>query len=175
MVTKKPKGTVHDDEAEPLAGIGAVFRGLGSFVELLGNMVEQDEHQVERQGTFKVKGLGDQAQGVYGFSIRTGLGGAPEVRRFGNVRPSSKGPVVSDVREPLVDVFDEGEEIVVTAELPGVAEEELTLTVAASVLSLETTGTRRYAKEVALPVPVDASSLRRSFRNGILQVQLRKA
>lgn len=174
-MTKNPKGPVHGAEAEPLAGISAVFRGLGSFVELLGNMVEQGEHQVKRQGAFKIKTLGEQAQGVYGFTIRTGLGGTPEVRRFGNVRPSPNGPVVSDVREPLVDVFDEGEEIVVTAELPGVADEELTLTVAASVLSLETTGTRRYAKEIVLPIPVDTSSLRRSFRNGILQVQLRKA
>lgn len=174
-MAKKPKGPVHDGDAEPLAGIGAVFRGLGSFVELLGNVVEQGEQHVERQGAFNVKGLGDQAQGVYGFSIRTGLGGTPEVRRFGNVRPSPKGPVVSDVREPLVDVFDEGEEIVVTAELPGVAEDELVLTATASALSLETTGTRRYAKEIALPVPTEASSLKRSFRNGILQVQLRKA
>ena len=174
-MTKKPEGPDHDDKAEPLAGVGAIFRGLGNFVELLGNMVEQGEQQVDRQGAFKVKGLGDQAQGVCGFSIRTGLGGAPEVRRFGNVRTTAKGPVVSDVREPLVDVFDEGEEIVVTAELPGVAEEELTLTPAATVLSLETTGTRRYAKEIALPLPVDTTSLRRSFRNGILQVQLKKA
>jgi HSP20 family protein len=175
MMTKKTKDTGHKDHAEPLSGIGAVFQGLGSFVELLGNMVEQGEQHIERQGEFKVEGLGDGTQGVYGFSIRSGLGGAPQIRRFGNVRPSPKGPVVSDVREPLVDVFNEGEEIVVTAELPGVTDEELTLTATASNLSLKTAGARRYSKEIALPVPVDPASLRRSFRNGILQVQLRKA
>jgi HSP20 family protein len=174
-MTKKHKNTDHDAAEEPLAGIDAVFRGLGGFVELLGNLVEQGERQVERQGEFRIKGLGDQAQGVYGVSIRTGRGGTPEVRRFGNLRTTAKGPVVSDVREPLVDVFDEGEDIVVTAELPGVAEEELTLSASGSVLTLETSGSSRYAREIPLPAPVDPRSLRHGYRNGILRVQLKKA
>lgn len=174
-MTKKRKGGDHDEAEEPLAGMGAVFRGLGGFIELLGSLAEQGERQIERQGEFRIKGLGDQAQGVYGVSIRTGLGGAPEVRRFGNVRATAKGPVVSDVREPLVDVFDEGEEIIVTAELPGVAEEDITLSASGSVLTLETGGTHRYAKEISLPAAVEATSLRHSYRNGILQVQLKKA
>jgi len=173
-MTKKPSNFDPDGAGEPVEGMGAVFRGLGSFVELLGNLVEQGE-TLQRQGTFKPKGLSDKAQGVYGFSIRTGVGGAPEVRRFGNLRPTPNGPLVSDVREPLVDVFDEGNEIMVTVELPGVTDQELTLSVVDSVLSLQTTGTRRYAKLIQLPALVDAASLRQSFRNGILQVHIGKS
>ena len=99
---------------------------------------------------------------------------APQVRRFGNVQPTANGPVVSDVREPLVDVFDEGTEIMITAELPGVADADISLTLDGDVLSLETAGKRRYAKEIALPAPVDPASLTRSHRNGILQIQLKK-
>lgn len=160
-------------KAEALADLGAVFRGLGGFVEMLGTLVEKGE-EIQRQGEFKVKGLGDQARGVYGFSVRSGLGGVPQFRRFGNLNPSAKGPVVEDVREPLVDVFDEADEVIVTAEIPGVAENEISLSLEGHHLALATTGRHRYAKEIALPGNIDPASLERSHRNGILQVKLRK-
>lgn len=161
-------------KAEALADLGAVFRGLGGFVEMLGSLVEKAE-QVDRQGEFRVKGLGDQARGVYGFSVRSGIGGVPQVRRFGNLNPTPKGPVVEDVREPLVDVFDEAEEVIVTAEIPGVAENEISLSLDGNQLALSTTGRHRYAKDIVLPGKIDPASLERSHRNGILQVKLRKA
>ncbi|WP_454916592.1 Hsp20/alpha crystallin family protein [Xanthobacter sediminis] len=160
-------------KAEALADLGAAFRGLGGFVEMLGSLVEKAE-DVQRQGEFKVKGLGDQARGVYGFSVRTGLGGVPQVRRFGNLNPTAKGTVVDDVREPLVDVFDEADEVIVTAEIPGVAESEITLSLEGQNLALATTGRHRYAKTIALPANIVPASLERSHRNGILQVKLRK-
>ena len=119
-MTRKKQSGDETDEEETTGGFGALFRGLGDFVELMGGLVEQGERRTERQGSFRVKGLGDEARGVYGFSIRTGLGGVPHVQRFGNIRPTPKGPIVDEIREPLVDVFDEGAEIMVTAELPGV-------------------------------------------------------
>jgi HSP20 family protein len=169
---KGPTAPGEGQPAEGLADLGAVFRGLGGFVEMLGALVEKGE-SVDRQGEFDV-GSGGQARGVYGFSVRTGLGGMPQVRRFGNVNPTGKGPVIEDVREPLVDVFDEADAVIVTAELPGVAEDEISLSVTGQALVLTTTGRHRYAKEVGLPAGIDAASLERSHRNGILQVKFRK-
>lgn len=156
-------------------GLGGLFKGLGDFLDLLSEMVETGESEVARSGEFKVKGLGEQARGVYGFTIRTGLGGTPRVERFGNIRTTEEGPVVADVREPLVDLFDEQEEVVLVAELPGVAEEEIQIEIADDILSLETTGERKYAKEVLLPGTVEAASLRQTYRNGILELRLKKA
>lgn len=172
---KDKKGKTSGGEGNPaenLADLGSVFRGLGGFVEMLGALVEKGEG-LDRQGEFDV-GSGGQARGVYGFSVRTGLGGVPQVRRFGNVNPTGKGPVFEDVREPLVDVFDEADTVVVTAELPGVSEEEISLSVVGANLVLTTTGRHRYAKDVALPEGIDTASLERSHRNGILQVKFKK-
>ncbi|WP_371345992.1 Hsp20/alpha crystallin family protein [Ancylobacter sp. IITR112] len=166
----RPEGA---PRSEAMADLGAAFRGLGGLVEMLGSLVEKAE-EVQREGEFRVKGLGDQARGVYGFSLRTGIGGVPQVRRFGNLNPTAKGPVVEDVREPLVDVFDEDEQVIVTAEIPGVAESEISLSLDGDRLALATTGRHLYAKTVTLPAPVDPASLERSHRNGILQVKLRK-
>lgn len=156
-------------------GLGGIFKGMGDFFELVSEMVEQGESEVSRTGEFAVKGLGDRAKGVYGFTIRTGLGGTPTVERFGNIRSTEEGPVVDEVREPLVDVFDEGEGILVVAELPGVAEGEITIDVKDDVLSLETTGERKYAKEVLLPHRVDAAIMSKAHKNGVLEVRLSKA
>ncbi len=155
-------------------GFGGLFKGLGDFIDLLGEMIETDEEEITRTGEFKIKGLGDKGRGVYGFSIRTVAGGIPRVERFGNIRTTEEGPVVAEVREPMVDVFDEGQEVVVVAELPGVGEDEIHVEVQDDILSLETTGERKYAKEIMLSEPVDAATLRKAYKNGILELRLKK-
>ena len=156
-------------------GLGGIFKGIGEFLELVSEMAEQGESEVTRTGEFQVKGLGEKARGVYGFTVRSGLGGIPRVERFGNIRSTDEGPVVDEVREPMVDVFDEGESVLVVAELPGVAEEEIAVEVRDDVLSLEAKGDRRYAKEVLLPCPVDVATLRKAYKNGVLEVRFSKA
>jgi HSP20 family protein len=124
---------------------------------------------------FGVKGLGDQARGVYGVSVRTSVGGIPQVERFGNIRSTEEGPTVDEVREPLVDVFDEAAEILIVVELPGVDEDEIHVEVRDDILSLETTGERRYGKEILLSQVVDPASLQKAYKNGILELRLKKA
>lgn len=156
-------------------GFGGLFKGLGDFIDLLGEMVETGEEEVTRTGEFRVKGLGDKARGVYGFNVRMGIGGMPQVEPFGNIRTTEEGPEVAEVREPLVDVFDEEEEIVVVVELPGVGEEEIDIDVQDDILSLETRGERKYAKELLLPDAVNAATLQQTYKNGILELRLKKS
>jgi HSP20 family protein len=172
-VTQKKKRETKDEAMFDL-GLGGLFKGLGDFLDLLSEAVETGESDVTRSGEFRVKGLGDRARGVYGFTIRTGVGGMPKVEHFGNIRTTEEGPVVAEVREPLVDIFDEGQEIVIVAELPGVAEEDIRTEVQDDILSLETTGERKYAKEILLPEAVDAATLQRTYKNGILELRLKK-
>ena len=104
-----------------------------------------------------------------------GIGGTPTVERFGNVQDTTEGPVVSDTREPFVDIFDEGDEVVVVAEVPGVQEEDIHLDVNGDVLALSATGPKRkYEKEILLPAAVDPAKQRRSYQNGYLELRLTK-
>jgi HSP20 family protein len=164
-------------------GLGGLFKGLSELMDSLGALAQTGEElqhsagqsgEVRRSGTFQVKGLGDKARGVYGFSVRTGIGGAPQVERFGNIRATDDGPEVSDVREPLEDLFDEGQELLVVFELPGVSESEIAVELHGDILSLTTNGQRKYAKELLLPSAVQADSLRTTYRNGILELRLTK-
>lgn len=154
-------------------GIGELLKGIGNLVELLQQMEQEGRSEISRVREF---GRPGEVHGVYGFTVRTGLGGLPTVERFGNIRESPAGPVVSEEREPLVDVFDEGDTVVVVAELPGATEGSIEVEVQGATLSLRARGPSwRYVKEVALPTGVDPKSAERSYQNGVLEVRLRKA
>src|SRR4030042_2007079 len=57
---------------------------------------------------------------VYGYSMKIGPDGKPQIREFGNIKKSQEGlPEVKEEREPLVDVVDTNGEIRIVGELPG--------------------------------------------------------
>ncbi|RLI41135.1 Hsp20/alpha crystallin family protein, partial [Candidatus Bathyarchaeota archaeon] len=64
---------------------------------------------------------------VYGYSVKIGPDGKPEIREFGNVKPSRFGPRIKEEREPLVDVVETDSEVHVVAELPGVEKTDIKL------------------------------------------------
>lgn len=171
---KKRETRIPEDGVKIDLGLGGLFKGLGNFIDLLSEMVEKGESEITRQGEFKIKGL-EKARGVYGFTVKTGLGGIPRVESFGNIRETERGPIVAEAREPLVDIFDEGEAILVVVELPGVSEEEIEVDLQGDVLSLSTKGEREYIKEMLLPHLVDPSTLITSYKNGILELRVNKA
>ena len=55
-------------------------------------------------------------KGVFGVSIKTAVGGEPVIESFGNIRKSPVGPSVEEEREPITDLFDEKEEVIIIAE-----------------------------------------------------------
>jgi HSP20 family protein len=79
-------------------------------------------------------------------------------------------------REPIVDVFDDGNNVKVMAELPGVEENDVNLKIENNVLTISAdTPARKYSKEVKLPTFIERDSVESKLRNGILEVKLRKA
>jgi HSP20 family protein len=126
------------------------------------------------RGARDVRGVRD-LRGVYGLTIKSGLGGKPVVEQFGNIHPTVDGPAVSDVREPIFDVFDEADHVLVVAELPGIADADIKVEVEGDILTLEANGRdRKYAKELLLPAQVQPSSIQRTFANAILEIRLEK-
>ncbi|MBI4336269.1 MAG: helix-turn-helix domain-containing protein [Chloroflexi bacterium] len=154
-------------------GLGSLFKGIGNLIDLVTTMVEEGRTEETHTGT--LEGAEGRVKGVYGFTVKLGLGGEPVVQRFGNIRETEAGPVVTEVREPLVDVLDEGDHVVVIVELPGVDAKDIRLGVKGGVLQIDAaTGDRKYNRETALPSPVDPASLVSSYRNGVLEVKLTK-
>ena len=120
---------------------------------------------------------------VYGFSMKTGPDGKPVISEFGNVKAgeisSGKergiGPVVSDAREPLVDVSEREKEIIVIAELPGVEKKDIDLEISGDELTITVdTAKKKYYKLVELPAEVKDDATNASYNNGILEIKLKR-
>ena len=116
---------------------------------------------------------------VYGYSFSVGPDGKPKFREFGNVRPTRElgtaRPTlnVRGEREPLVDVIPSDEEIKVVAELPGVEKSDIQLNVSEDRITISVdTETRKFRKDLNLPLNVDPDSTDASYKNGVLEVTL---
>ncbi|KPJ51960.1 MAG: hypothetical protein AMJ37_03830 [Dehalococcoidia bacterium DG_18] len=154
-------------------GLGGLFKGIGNLLDLVSKMAEEGTEEFSRTGD--IKGLGDKIKGVYGFSVKVGLGGKPVIEQFGNIKATDKGAVVAEVREPIVDVFDEEDSVLILAELPGVEESDIYVEVSDDILNLTAEGKdRKYSKEVLLPSAVDANTMESSYKNGVLEMKLTK-
>jgi HSP20 family protein len=92
---------------------------------------------------------------------------------------------------PAMNIYDHGESIALTAEIPGVKADDLDLTVLNDTLTLQgerkvdaADGDRYYRKErmdgsfnrtITLPDQVDPESVKAEYRNGVLKVTMNKA
>ena len=163
-------------------GLGGLFKGIANLIDLVAKMEEEGKTEITRRG--EIKGLGEKfgrkdIKGVYGFTIRTGLGERgrlkPRIEPFGNIRETKKGPEVVETREPITDVFDEKDQVRVIAELPGADPKDIQTKIEGDILILEAKGDKnKYFKEILLPSLVEEKIQETSFKNGVLELKLKK-
>ena len=155
------------------AGFGGVFKGLADLIEKLGDLAEKGEN-LKKSGEIQQRDL----KGVYGFSVKVGLGdkGDKEVKvePFGNVRKdeSSGETVVQEIREPVVDVFEEKDHALVVAEMPGISTKDVRLEVKDDLLTIHAEKRdKKYRKEILLPRSYPREKMKVSCNNGILEIK----
>ncbi|MFX1564966.1 MAG: archaeal heat shock protein Hsp20 [Promethearchaeota archaeon] len=112
---------------------------------------------------------------VWGFSAGIGPDGKMRLNPFGNLKPEGAPPTVRSEREPLIDVMEQEDKVIIIAELPGVKKEEININVTDYAVTLKVESKdRKYAKNIDLPSPVDINHVTSSYNNGILEIQLHK-
>ncbi len=154
--------------------LGGLFKGIEKLVDLAADLKEAGG-EIKKEGEIDLSHLKEGMKGVFGFSIKTAVGGKPIVEPFGNIKKTPKGPKVEEEREPITDVFDEKDEIRVYAEMPGVSQEDIKLDLKEDILVFEAqSGDRKYRKEVLLPAKALAENLSSSYKNGILEIKIKK-
>lgn len=176
-MTEKRKKKTKEEGINIDFGLGGLFKGIGNFIDTVNKLAEKGEElsrtgEIKFSGLEKIKGLKD-LKGVYGLNIRTLADGRPSVQPFGNIRKTPKGPVVEEVREPIVDVFDEAEEIHIVAEMPGIEEKDINLDINGDILNISSEGEKRkYQKEILLSRPAKKDDMTWTYKNGILEIKI---
>ena len=103
---------------------------------------------------------------IYGFTTRS----RDASRAEGGLRAIEGQEVVRP--DPLSDVILTEESVYVTADLPGIRDEDIATRIDGHRLIIEAEGERRYYSAVDLPSDVDPSSLDRTFHNGVLDIAI---
>ncbi len=113
---------------------------------------------------------------MFGFSVDVGPDGRPRIKRFGNISSGRTGSKPAPLLEPLVDVIEEDDEIIVVAEVPGVERDQIHVKVKGTTLTIASDSPDRpYHKSIELPAKVKKNESKSSIRNGVLEIRLKKA
>jgi len=114
---------------------------------------------------------------VHGFNITRGSDGKPRVQEFGNrsIKSENGESKISEEREPLTDIIEGDEDVAVTVEIPGVEKENIDLNVNEDNLEITVDAPqRKYHKIIDLPCDVKPKTTKATYKNGILDVNLKR-
>jgi HSP20 family molecular chaperone IbpA len=157
-------------------------KGLVGLIDDLARLAEKSETYQKRIN------LGEK--GVIDFRVSSrpikGSYTTKPTSSLNMSKPKSKTPSTSmpispttpsiEEKEPIVDVFEDGDCINIMVELPGIEEKDANLKIEDDTVTISVeTPTKKYYKEVKLPTSVEKNSAESKYRNGILEVKLRKA
>jgi len=176
----KDEEKIEDEGADIDLGIGklslgGLFGGIEKLIDLAAQ-VKKAGGEIKEEGEIDLSHLKKGMKGVFGFSVKTATGGNPVVEPFGNIKKTPKGPVVKEEREPIVDVFDENDHILVVIELPGVKQGDMDIDVQGDILNISTPGSeKKYRKEILLPSKVEEVPISSAYKNGIVEIKLKKS
>ena len=96
---------------------------------------------------------------------------------FGITNQKNNVPAKADARvvAPAVDVYENDEEFVVLADLPGIKQEGAQITLEHDRLSLEAKeGGRHYRREFIVPPSIDSEKVTATMKAGVLTLNLPK-
>ncbi|MEI7675675.1 MAG: Hsp20 family protein [Bacteroidales bacterium] len=174
MKYEKDSNRKGESESEfDFLGLGGLFKGIEKLVDLAGKL--EQTGAVSREGELNFDQLKKGMKGVYGFTIKSAVGGSPKVETFGNIVKTAQGPRVNEEREPITDVFDEDDEVVIIAEMPGIEELDIIIDLKDDILEISTKSMKKsYRKELLLPIKSDMSSIKQKYINGILEIRIKK-
>lgn len=143
------------------------FEDFGS--ELFDNLEEMIEALLEN--------MGESVPFIYGFSIIRCPEEDHEYREFEKAPEyfeDEENLFLSEIRDPLIDIFESEDLVYVLAELPEVKKEDFLLNATAQNLDLRVIGASEYSQVIELPARVDPNSAKASYKNGVLEVIFRR-
>ena len=132
-----------------------IFKGLGRLINIVADMIENDKNEIDIKGDINDPEESKKIVGKYGFNIK--LGGE-KINKLGDINKlntisdnSNKERAVPKTIEPVTDIFEEDNKVIVVMELPGVDEENIELEIDENILKIRAEGNGScYSKDIEL-------------------------
>lgn len=151
----------------------SLLGGLGRFIDIMADMVESDKHETHMSGAIEPDPQRKIA-GKYDLSIRfldKDAGGLRGIRTLSDIL--DREPSGPRTTEPVTDVYEDADRILIVAELPGVRPDDIGLEIGErSVKITASGGGTLYAKKVPLPFTPRPEAVKTAFVNAIYSVEI---
>jgi HSP20 family protein len=145
------------------------------FLDELFREFEEEIRELEREIEEMVRRGGARGPYVYGVRITIGPDGVPRIEEFGNIKRSAReGVKIMEEMEPLVDVIDHDDEVWIVADIPGVDKDKIKVKVKEDKVVIRAEDGKKYYKEIELPSKVKPETAKAKYRNGVLEVRVKK-
>jgi HSP20 family protein len=146
------------------------FKEMGGLVRFLQQAGDRGL-EIDRRGKLDEMAP-DLAAGMYDFHLRFGTLSGQGTGRQG---PEFSAPIPPARVEPVYDLFDELQEVVIVIQVPGVSVSDVHLDAQGHDLILgASNGERRFARRIPLPMVADLDRASVSLTNGVLEIRLPK-
>ena len=110
-----------------------------------------------------------------GFSIKFGSDGKPKIEEINRRQTWDEEEDSIDDQDPLIDLIDDGDTLIILVALPGVEKEAIDLRVTENCLTFSVDGSDfEWYDELKLPARVNPKLAHASYKNGVLEVKLSK-
>jgi len=141
-----------------------VFDVIDEFFREVEKRFAEVEEEFERLFREAVVGGKGGAGCPYSYSVRITVG------------PRGVSKVVEEhgYRVPEVEVVERDGEVWVVADLPGAQKEGIDVKVTERTVTIKAQDSRKYYREVELPAEVVPESAKASYKNGVLEIRLKK-
>jgi HSP20 family protein len=169
---EKQENTAEGSKPGPFTSL---VRGIGNLIDLVASM---DDEKSEERREGEITDPSGRLKAAFKFSIKSAL--TDEALEFESPsrvkeKPARSKPTVEEEVQPLVDVFDEGDHVLLIIELPAVEEKNIHIEVNGDILAFTAASKyRKYAGEVVLPDDIDGSTVTSKYKNSVLEIRMNK-
>ena len=148
------------------------YNDIYEELEKLGNMIDET---IQKAFENSSKNSPAKHNHIKNFSMKFGPDGKPLVRELNNRQPTYDETVTTDDPEPLVDIIEKPDLLVVLVAFSGVSKNDIDLRVTETCLIINVgTDDFEWYDELNLPTKIKPKSATASYKNGVLEVRLEK-
>lgn len=173
----QPKDAVPD--LSGMLGLGGIFEGVSNLINKFGELAEKGE-SLRTAVNQSETSTGKKITTSYGVNVQFGLGkdkdkdlNVSHMTKPFQSAPTSPPPSVPRIREPHVEIFDEGDHVLVIAEMPGVSSEDVNLAFLDRNLHIHgVSKVAEFKKELPLPGDFGPEQVFITANNGVVEIRL---
>ncbi len=155
-----------------------IFENFEQFQEIIEEMMRQLFQNQEKLFQDPEKFFRNPPPLFYGFSVTLGPDGKPQIKPIGKSEDLFKPEVQIEQKEeePLFDVFDEGKEIIVIAEIPGIKKDDIKVDATKNTIYIwVNSNMKKYNKEIQMPCNINPKTVESRYKNRVLEIRAQKA